>query len=288
MNCKKCGFQLTENDQFCKNCGTPVENTSVQNNNGGFVNQQNFSGPAMNNNAGPAMQQQSWTNGYNTQPSQPAKGNNTKYIIIGIVAVAVIAVGIILATNVFGGNKENNNNNNNNNGGSTVNNNNNNNNNNTSTYTVKFKGFTFKVPTNLIYETRIDSIVVGDEASTWAAYIEVVEGSYSKIVSNKGQLQGAYQKSGYTATPAAEKTIGGMSFITLEISMGGANAVLGFTKANSMNIFGVTAYNSDNEIDYSLLEKVAGILSSAEYSGTANNITGFEKPTMNEISELAK
>ena len=81
MNCKKCGFQLTENDQFCKNCGTPVENTSVQNNNGGFVNQQNFSGPAMNNNAGPAMQQQSWTNGYNTQPSQPAKGNNTKYII---------------------------------------------------------------------------------------------------------------------------------------------------------------------------------------------------------------
>ena len=25
MNCKKCGFELSENDKFCTNCGEPVQ-----------------------------------------------------------------------------------------------------------------------------------------------------------------------------------------------------------------------------------------------------------------------
>ena len=30
MNCKKCGYLLTENDKFCSNCGTPVNNQFEQ------------------------------------------------------------------------------------------------------------------------------------------------------------------------------------------------------------------------------------------------------------------
>ena len=119
MNCKKCGFQLTENDQFCKNCGTPVDNTSVQNNNEGLgnqtpqtytqsaVQQPNVSQQPMNNYNGPTMQQQSWTSGYNAQPiNQTSKSSNTKFIMIGII-VAVAIVGIIAAISAFGGNKSN-------------------------------------------------------------------------------------------------------------------------------------------------------------------------------------
>ena len=119
MNCKKCGFQLTESDQFCKNCGTPVDNTSVQNNNEGLgnqtpqtytqsaVQQPNVSQQPMNNYNGPTMQQQSWTSGYNAQPiNQTSKSSNTKFIMIGII-VAVAIVGIIAAISAFGGNKSN-------------------------------------------------------------------------------------------------------------------------------------------------------------------------------------
>ena len=39
MNCKKCGYALTENDKFCKNCGTPVSDAAVPSNNlGGYEN----------------------------------------------------------------------------------------------------------------------------------------------------------------------------------------------------------------------------------------------------------
>lgn len=288
MNCKKCGFQLTENDQFCKNCGTPVNSTSVQNNNEGLENQntqtytqqQSVSQQPMNNYSQPAMQQPSWTSGYNAQPiNQAPKNSNTKFIIIGII-VAVAIVGIIVAISAFGGNKSNNSGTNN--GGSSVVNNSN------SSYTVKFNGFTFKIPTNLVYETQSDAVLLGDEEGTWAAYIEVIEGSYSQMLSKKSQLQSVYQSMGYTSSAAVEKTIGGMPFITLEISKSGTNALLGLAKANSMNLFGITAYNVENEYDYKLLETVSSILSTAEYSGATNNMSVFEKPDMSGIAELAK
>ena len=288
MNCKKCGFQLTENDQFCKNCGTPVNSTSVQNNNEGLENQntqtytqqQSVSQQPMNNYSQPAMQQPSWTSGYNAQPiNQTPKNSNTKFIIIGII-VAVAIVGIIIAISAFGGNKSNNSGTNN--GGSSVFNNSN------SSYTVKFNEFTFKIPTNLVYETQSDAIVLGDEEGTWAATIEVIEGSYSQMLSKKSQLQSLYQSMGYTSNAAVEKTIGGMSFITLELSKSGTNALLGLAKANSMNLFGITAYNVENEYDYKLLETVSSILSTAEYSGATNNMSVFEKPDMSGIAELAK
>ena len=365
MNCKNCGFQLNENDRFCMKCGTPVDNVSVQNNNGGFGNQvaqdnmqlpkqqnvpeqpmsgynqgvmpeqnvseqpmnsynqgvmpeQNVSEQPMNSynqgvmpeqsvpeqpmnsyNQGVmpeqnvpeqptsiysqnASQETNWKSGYNSSPVTPStKNSNVKFIIIGIV-VAIIIFGIFVIIGVLGGNKSNNSGTNT--GGTSVVNNNSK----KSNYTVKFGGFTFKIPTNLVYETKDDSILLGDEEGTWATYIEIIEGSYSQMLSKKGQLQSAYQSMGFTSSVAVEKTIGGMSFITLEISKGGTNALVGLVKANSMNIFGVTAYNANNEFDYNLLETVSSILSNAEFGDTTNNISVFEKPNINGIAELAK
>lgn len=327
MNCKKCGFQLTENDQFCRNCGTPVESSSVQNNsevlnsqvNQGYsqVNMQqqpNVAQQPMNSYSQNTMQQPNMANMYNTQNTQSMNQkpkNNIMFIVIGIAIVAVIA-GIIGATGVFKGDDSNNTGNssnvgNNNDNGSAENKNNSNNNtsgnntsgsntnttpsntsNNTSYYTVKYNGFTFKIPTNLVYATDDDSFLIGDEDSTWGAYIEVVEGSYSQLLSRKGQMQSLYQSMGYTASPAVEKTIGGMSFITMEVANGGTNMLLGMTKANSMNIFGVTLFNEDNSYDYKTLETVSNVLSNAKYVGTTNNMSSFKKPDSNGLSELAK
>jgi len=294
MNCKKCGAPLVENDQFCKSCGAAVNETSAQNNLGGSqptFTQSEFGGTQqpMNNGMGgqPMNNYQqptnSYMNSYNSQPmyNQPQKSNNTKFILIGIgVAVAVVVVAILIFA--LGGNNNNSGGNygGTNDGGSTINN--------KSTYTVNFKGFTFKIPTDLVYETQADSILLGDEDGTWASYIEVIEGSYNQLLSNKNQLQGIYQQQGFTSSAAVTKTVGGLDFITLEISKGGQNALLGLAKANSMNVFGITAYTQANDFDYDLLETVSSILKTAEFNNATNNMSGFEKVDMSGISGLAQ
>ena len=51
----------------------------------------------------------------------------------------------------------------------------------------------------------------------------------------------------------------------------------------------VIAMNQDNEFDYKLLETIAPIISSAQYSGsTTNNMNGFTNFNMDGISDLAK
>lgn len=294
MNCKKCGAPLVENDQFCKNCGAAVNEIGAQNNVSGsqttftqnefVVSQQSMNngmvGQSMNNYQQPTN---GYMNSYNSQQmyNQPPKSNNIKYILIGF-GVAIVVIVVIFAILIFALGGLNNNLVGNYegtvDGGSTINN--------KSTYTVKFKEFTFKIPTDLVYETQSDYILLGDEDGTWASYIEVTECSYNQLLSNKKQLQGIYQQQGFTSSEAVTKTIGGLDFITLEISRGGQNALLGLAKANSMNVFGITAYTQANDFDYDLLESISSILKTAEFNNATNNMSGFEKVDMSVISGL--
>lgn len=157
-----------------------------------------------------------------------------------------------------------------------------------SNYTVKHNGFTFKIPTNLIYVENEGSLAITDEEDTKAAYIEVMEGLYNQLVTNKNMLQGVYQEEGYTASSAKEETIGNIKFLTMELSAGGTNILLAFTKANSMNVFGVTICNLNNEYDYNYLETIANILTSSEYTGETNAISSDKKVDTSKISDLMK
>lgn len=307
MFCKKCGSPLNENDQFCIQCGAPVndvanQNLEVMDNNVSQVSNsttnefvQGFNNQVqqpinnvnnLNNNSFNQMpnNQNGWMNGYNSQPvyNEPKKNNNMIYIIIGIAVAVVLFLGIILVS-AFG--KSDNDysgvdNSGSNTTGTNVSK--------QSTYTAKFSGFTFKIPTDLVYEIDTDSLVISDEAGTWATYILAIEGSYNSLLANKSLIQGNLQNSGYIASNAVEKTIGGKSFITTEVTKSGINAIIGYTKANSMNVFGITAFNVSNDFDYNILETLASILNTAEYTGNTNNMSVFEKVDMSTISGLAQ
>lgn len=274
MNCSKCGAPLMENDQFCRNCGASVNEENAQN--------------VMNNNYQQAYNQPM----YNQQP----QNNNMKFmIIVGILVIGIVAIIVAI---IFGLNNNNKNSvntglNNSNITNESVNKDNNSDSDATtvkknSGYKVKFNGFKFEIPTDLIYENAENSIVVGDEDGTWTAYIEVIEGAYNQIVTNKNKLQGVYTQQGYKASSAVEQTIGDMPFITIELSKSGLNAVVGIAKANSMNLFGITTYNVSNEFDYDVIKILADILSTAEYTGETNNISTFEKIDLTGISSVAK
>ena len=130
--------------------------------------------------------------------------------------------------------------------------------------------------------------MIGDEEDTWYAQIEIEEGSFAQLKKNKSLLQSRMQQVGYTASIAQEKSLGGIEFITMELSASGQNAIAALAKANSMYFMAITVINADNEFDYSILEKIAPIISSASYSGATSNLKGGTKIDMSQFSEFAK
>ena len=297
MNCKKCGCPLNENDQFCKNCGEIVNSQtnnvgieSSMNVNNNSMNQQPMNNvqPTYSNNMSSNMNNgQAWTN-YNNVPNYSNNNQNMnmnrsngngKYIAIGL-AIVVGIIAIAFVAGIFL-NKDDNK--------STSGQSSNTTQTSTTNYKVSFKGFTFEIPDNLIYEERNGVLLIGNEEGTWVTQLELEQGSFTQLKANKSQLQTLMQQSGITSSIASEKTYGGVEFITLEITASGQNAIAALAKANSMYFIGITAINQNNEFDYKLLETIAPIINSAEYSGnTTNNISEAAKIDMNAISELAK
>ena len=285
MNCKKCGALLTENDQFCKNCGATVnaqeEHSGVQQiQQGGqsdMMQQQPMNNQQLQQNY-ENVNSNEWQNSYNLTPNfqQQKSNSNVKYIVIGVVIAAVIFAGMF----IFDFMKDNNGVTSY--GGSSMGTS-------TKSYKVNFKGFTFKVPDNLVYEEDNGVLLIGDEDGTWVTQLELGQGSFSQLKANKNQLQAMMQQNGYTCTAAAEKTLGGVDFITMEVSMSGQKAIVAVAKANAMYFIGITAMNQDNDIDYKLLEKIAPIITSAELTSTGtNNLSINTKLDMSGFAELAK
>ncbi|MEE3343006.1 MAG: zinc ribbon domain-containing protein [Bacilli bacterium] len=282
MNCKKCGAPITENDQFCKNCGATVnaqeeqvdvqqvENNNLQSNE---PVQDPFSTSSVETttNSGPVN---------NVQQSATTSGNNnTKYIVIGVVAVVVVLAGVFLFTKIGGKGDSSN-------GGSgtvatTVS---------SKAYKVDFQGFTFDVPDNYIYQFEGDSLVIGDEADSWAVTIQLLEGSYAKAMSNKGKLKSAIESSspGTNSSEAKVGTFGGTEFLYAEVSQSGQNFLAGYSKVNAMYVAVMTALNLSNEFDTSLFEKVGPIISSATPTQEAKSISSKQAFDFSKISDIAK
>lgn len=297
MNCKKCGFLLAENDQFCKNCGetvnSPINNmgaqSSVEQNNVGAFPQPNTVSAQPINNAQSSFvmnnNQPGTQNGnipvYNNQ-STNKQSNSGKYIAIGLVAVVIIAAVVLTVSMLMNKKVGNDGNDVKDKGGSTTTTA-------ASSYKVTFDDFVFEIPDNLIYQESDGQLAIGDEEGTWSAAILTLEGSFTTLLANKNQIQSNMINNGYTASAAVEKTLGGLKFITLEVLASGESTLVAYTKLNAMNIAIITMVNANNDFDYKLLEDLAPIIKSASYvGGTQHNISSGIKIDTSFTSELAK
>ena len=230
--------------------------------------------PAVNQ-ATNAASQPSLSGDYNSNMKKKnTSSNNLIFIIIGVVVVLVVFVIIGLTSSKMYSNIKTSNDNN------SVSQKN--------YYKVNFKNFQFSIPDDLVYEVQNDYLLIGDAEGTWVADLELGQGSFSQIKAKKNQLATLLKQSGFkSSSDVIEKTINGLDYVLMEGSMSGQNLIVGYTKINSMYFAAVSAYNLDNEFDYSILEKVSTIINSASYSESTSNMSTPNIDLMS-VKELTK
>lgn len=324
MFCKKCGANLTENDQFCKNCGEKVVNETINNSN--INNNSNSNGNSNSNdissepiismtpmevnnvssidnssNETPVMVNDNISNDINSNNMNSMNNNsnmnnnvntsnnsnNTKpgnLKTILIIAGVVVALILVFVIGFFNGKSTGNSGEPSSNGGS-----------gdpatpvsNTSTYKVSFGGFTFEIPDTLTYEVQSNSLLFGND--TWAASLMMQQGDFNTLKSNRSKMKSKIESAGYTAKNAELKTINKREYITMEVSYSGENVIYVYTKGNNSYVFGVALYNIDNTYDYEPINEITSIFDSAVYSGSSMSVKSKNKFDANkEISSLLK
>ena len=217
------------------------------------------------------MQQQ-----INVQPPIQAKksGGGLKFVFVGIVIVAAIFGGLYF----FNSSKDK--------GETTTVSQNT-----SKSYKVKYNGFTFSFPEDYVYEEDKEEglLLVGDEVGSWVVELSVEQGSFARIKENKNMLPTNCQSNGFTCSTVSEKSVGETEFVTMEITSNGQKALLAFAKINAMYYVVLTAMNQDNEYDYSLLNKIAPVINSAESDSSAvNSIASDFKMDYSMFNEKAQ
>ena len=288
MNCKNCGFMLNSDDQFCKNCGTPV---SIQNNVGGLGQQagvqnnvatpsvsanniyyQQPSGPVNNgynpNNSGYTPN----NNGYNPnngfqssnniyyQSMNNQSSNVVKFVTIAVIVIVALVSGFLVYQSFK--NKDDNGSGSSNAGT-------------TSYYKINLKGYEFSIPTGVLAEVTSDGLEIGDDV-TWYAIIDISDLDYDLVKSRMNNLEG-FSDSGYTSSSVAVRNYGGVEYVSFKVTGQGYTTIGAYSKLDSINTVYISVMNDTYTADFDLLNKISPILKSAKYTSQSNNISVKEK-----------
>lgn len=284
MYCKKCGFQISETDKFCPNCGEsnnaqPVQ-PEVQS-----VEPVQTAQPEVQPVQTPTMQPAN----QGVQPTPNNQNKDNKKLIITIVAIAVgVAVAVLVGLLVFNNNgsksskdsdkKKTNINEyeddivpdiiDDDNDITTTKDDTNTTTTTTTTdtsSTITYKGFKFNKLSGYTYEETSNGLQISDSSSV--TILNIISGSFDVIKNNYTSLKSSFEEKGYEVENLQVKTYGTVEYVSADVKQGGLSMILLYGKADSSHIYVIVVANKSYTIDSSLVYKVNSIIRGAVYVG---------------------
>ena len=150
---------------------------------------------------------------------------------------------------------------------------------------ITYQGFTFQKVAGYIYKAESNALLIGNNNVAYA--LDVLGADYDQMKSNKEELVSELTKKGYTISNCQEKNAGGRSFITMETTTNGKDAIIAISKATTGAIFMTAIAVPTYTIDYSQLDGLAEILDKASYTGN-NDSYASTLPTDYNIDGLVE
>lgn len=167
----------------------------------------------------------------------------------------------------------------------------------TSTYTVKYGGFTLYVPDDLIYNQGSttngnDVLSIMNAKGTWMASMQIVKGSYQTIKQNKTSIRENLMQQlaahNTTVSEAKVENIGGVEYLIFEVQTDDETGLIVYTELNSMNCGVLTIESLEKDFDRDALEKLTPIITTAQYTGEAANIKEEQKDILEALKKINK
>lgn len=324
MLCSNCGNPLDPNDKFCKSCGTPI-NDSPMNQNGqmngenpinqnnqfnpmGNSNDGNFQGQGtmMNNNfqqngsfnqgpVGPAPM----GNGYNTP--EPKKNNSTFIIIVAVLLVIIIGLVVYFVfikkddketpptpvpevVNQGGGNE---------NGGGDSNGGDNTGNNGGQTTQVQYNNVVkvddFDVPLPDGYSSfeNANRTFYANASQTMIAEFHMHKSNtYNMFINSKDSLKSQLEGMNINVVNIEEKTFDGARALVFETNETGGNSFYSFVEVNSFNILEIDAFSKILSWD-AMENEIIPVAKNARSSGSSNFAPGEKVDETQSVSSNA-
>lgn len=178
-------------------------------------------------------------------------------IIIGIVAMAIVAFGLLYTFGYIVDNKKPNTD-------EDV----------VAYYTVEFNNFEYTIPSKYVFrkDATNKTLYIAASDDSWIVSIQNMNINYSNASSQKSTINSYFQTIGYTINKTEEKELEGVDYIVMEATKNNRNILLAVTKAGDSNkTFGISVQTNDNKLNYSILSELSSIYTEATYISSMTN-----------------
>lgn len=262
MNCKKCGFLLTKDEKFCRNCGESIKKVETK------------------NNFGKSLSKLNKLSFVNTLTKDSDLNSNKKKInVIIFIVVLIIIFFLFIFLNFKLLKKDFNNKKSITDEETTL-----------ISYKIDYNNFTFELPSDVIYEISNDSLLLADCDETWVVKLLIIDGNFNQIKNNQNLLQNYFLNQGFKVSSAEIKVLDETEFVTLEMANDNYNFIGAYAKLSSTQIGWLVLLSQDNVVNYDILTYIAPIIASVSYNDLSNSLKTSPKLNFNidDISEFGQ
>jgi uncharacterized Zn finger protein (UPF0148 family) len=144
--------------------------------------------------------------------------------------------------------------------------------------------YTYKIPSNYIYDKDSNGLKVYDESGTFRIYIKTLNGSYEDMSGAKLSIKETLKDNNTTVNNIRELNISNSDFLIIETNYKTINRLVAFADASNDYVYYIEIVTTDNNYDYDVLNIAADIVTNATYQERSSTIESID---INDISSLS-
>lgn len=150
--------------------------------------------------------------------------------------------------------------------------------------TTNVGNYTYKIPTDYIYDKSNGGLLVYDKNDTFRIFIRTDVGSYQDLSGAKNSVRETLKENSVIINGLKEISISDKNYLVIEGATRSINRLIAFSDASNDYVYYIEIVTNDNSYDYDVLDIAADIVSNATYEEKSAEMEKIEIYDISEVS----